>query len=64
MHAEIIVRDVGLKADSDAVSTPDIQTPVITSKGENVNETMCSVVVARGNFLSLDRPDVHTPRRS
>ena len=45
-HAEIICRDVGLQVNSNPVSTAGVQSPVITSKDEIMNETMYRAVVA------------------
>ncbi len=57
-HAEIIVRDVGLKEHSTGVTTPGVNDESGTTKEGEVSETLYRAIAARASYLSQDRPDI------
>ena len=58
-HAEILVRDVGLKEHSTGVTTPGVNDDGGAVDEGEVHETLYKAIAARANYLAQDRPDIH-----
>ena len=57
-HAEIIIKQLGLRVDSKAVSTPSVALIGDESELSSDQATMYRAMVARANYLSQDRGDI------
>ena len=60
-HAEILIRELGL-ADAQNVVTPGVKTKTDADNDEPLSpahDSRYRQLVARANFLSIDRPDLH-----
>ena len=58
-HAEIMIKDAGLKNDSKGVVTPGVSGDEINNEGlEGERATKYRAAVARENYLSQDRSDI------
>ena len=59
-HAEIVIRDMGLKADSKGVGTPGLPDLAVLAMQvpAGCDETKYRAMAARVNYLSQDRPDI------
>ena len=59
-HAEIVIRDMGLRAESKGVGTPGMQDLALQDMQipAGCDETKYRAMAARVNYLSQDRPDI------
>ena len=57
-HAEIIIKQLGLRQDSKAVSSPSIASSGDESELSSEQSTMYRAMVARANYLAQDRGDI------
>ena len=59
-HAEIIIQEMQLKGESKSVSTPGVKSEAqeASTELESDRATMYRALVARGNYLAQDRPEI------